>query len=546
MMSMPGIEGAERSQGRSMTVTTTGIVATSHVLASQAGAQVLARGGSAVDAAIAASAVLTVTEPMMNGIGGDLFVLYWDAKTRKFSGLNASGWAPRKLTIDALAARGFKQMPKNGIHTVTVPGCVDGWSKMHERFGKLAWKDLFGAAVHYAENGFPLPEVIQGAWGPAAQLKQHKDSLAVFAPNGKAPAVGDIFRNPDYGRALRLLAAGGAAEFYRGAIAKAILETSKALGGTLDADDLASFSSEWVEPISTTYRGWKIFELPPNGQGLAALEMLNMLENFEPAREGPSSAVELHKRIEAMKLAFADLFHYVGDPRHVKVPTDKLISKAYAAERAKLIDLSKASCQPTPGRVGSDTTYLTVVDREGNIASWIESIYAGWGSGITVKDLGFVLQNRGALFVLDPKHPNALAPRRRPFHTIIPAMMEKGDLHIGFGIMGGPNQPIAHMQFVSNVVDYGMNVQQAMEAPRFTRRDDMTGCEIGMENRVGVAARRKLAAMGHKITLRKEFSMWMGRGQAVVHNAKTKVNFGASDPRADGSAEPEPLSASGQ
>lgn len=539
-------EPQDRSYGRSMVVTDRGIVATSHVLASQAGARILGRGGSAIDAAIAANAVLGVTEPMMNGIGGDLFLLYWDAKTGKLYGLNASGWAPNGLTIDRLKKKGLISMPEAGIDSVTVPGAVDGWSQAHKKFGRLAWKDLFAPAIYYAEHGYAIPEIIHDYWGSAERtLKSNAEAQRVFLPNGNVPQMGDSFSNPDLAKALRLIAENGPEAFYRGEIAKAILKTSDKLGGTLQADDLAKFSSEWVEPISIDYRGWKIYELPPNGQGMAALEMLNIMATSQPSKDGPSSTSELHKKIEAMKLAYTDLYRYDGDPRFAKVPVSGLLSTEYAKERAALIDPRKANCTPVSGKPAkSDTTYLAAVDKDGNIASMIQSNYDYFGSGVVVEGMGFPLQNRGALFVLDANDPDALAPLKRPFHTIIPAFMERGDIHIGFGIMGGSNQPLAHAQFVSNIVDYGMNIQAALEAPRFTIPDTGTraiGCTILIESRIPADILQQLRGLGHELRVRKEYSTAMGRGQAVLHDSKRQVNFGASDPRADGSAEPEPI-----
>lgn len=534
----------DRDYGRSMVVTDRGIVATSDVLASQTGAQVLSQGGSAIDAAIAANAVLGVTEPMMNGIGGDLFLLYWDAKTGKLYGLNASGWAPQGLTIDFLKKQGVASMPEDGIHSVTVPGSVDGWAKAHERFGKLPWKVLFIPAIYYAENGYSVPEIIHDFWGIGQErLKQTEEAQRVFLPRSRPPAVGEKFSNPDLGRTLRLLADKGPREFYEGEIAKALLQTSNSLGGTMQAGDLAEFSSEWVEPISIDYRGWRVYELPPNGQGMAALEMLNTMATSQPDSQGPQGTVELHKKIEAMKLAYTDLYHYNGDPRFANIPVQGLLSKKYAEERAALIDPQKANCAAangTPER--SDTTYLAVVDKEGNISSLIQSVYDYFGSGVAVKGMGFLLQDRGGLFVLDPKHPDALAPHKRPFHTIIPAFMERGDEHIGFGIMGGSNQPLAHAQFVSNVADYGWNIQAALSAPRFTIRDtgEAIKCTILLESRVSPEVQSQLRQKGHDLVLRKDYSAMMGRGQAVLHNSATGTNFAASDPRADGSAEPEP------
>jgi gamma-glutamyltranspeptidase / glutathione hydrolase len=531
----------DRSHGRSMVITSYGIVATSHVQASQAGAQVLARGGSAVDAAIAANAVLGVTEPMMNGIGGDLFAIYWDSKTGKLYGLNSSGWAPQALTLDHFTSKAIKKMPDSGIDTVTVPGAVAGWNALHNRFGKLPWKDLFASAVYYAQNGYPVPELISGYWLEASDVFAHDaEGQRVYLPNGKPPAVGDIFRNPDLAKALHLIADNGSAAFYKGDISRAILATSQVLNGTMAAADLADFQPEWVEPVSTTYRGWTVYELPPNGQGMAALEMLNIMETTPASSDGPLSVPELHKKIEAMKLAYADLYRYNADPRFAKVPVKGLLSKEYAQRRVKQIDPAKANCEVMNGDPPtSDTTYLTAVDREGNIVSLIQSNYSGFGSGVTVRGMGFVLQNRGGLFSLDPASPNVLAPRKRPFHTIIPAFMEKGDQHIGFGIMGGANQPVAHAQFVSNIVDYGMNVQAALDAARFTVHPQR-GCNVVIESRVAPDVRDKLTSMQHLLQVQREYSSNMGRGQAILHDSSKKVNFAGSDPRTDGSAEPEP------
>lgn len=527
----------DRSHARSMVITRYGISATSYTLASEAGAQVLARGGSAADAAIAANAVLGVAEPMMNGMGGDLFAIYWEAKTGKLYGLNSSGWAPKGLTPEHLKAKGLSKMPEYGIDAVTVPGAVAGWNALHQRFGHLPWKEIFQPAIFYAQNGFPVPELIHAFWAGDANVLQQP---TVLLPNGKSPGLGEVFRNPDLAKALAIVAQEGAKGYYSGEIAQAILSTSQALGGTMSAHDLAAFSPEWVEPIASTYRGWTVYELPPNGQGMAALEMLNIMETTSPSPDGPLSVAELHKKIEAMKLAYADLYRYNADPRFAKVPVKGLLSKDYAQERAKLINPDKANCDVANGEPPkSETTYLSVVDRDGNIASLIQSNYASFGSGITVRGMGFVLQDRGALFSLDPSSPNVLAPRKRPFHTIIPAFMQRGDQHIGFGIMGGPNQPLAHAQFVSNVVDYGMNIQAALENARFTV-SPQRGCHIVIESRVTKEVLQKLTAMGHQLKVEREYSTSMGRGQAVLHNSARHVNYGASDARADGSAEPEP------
>ena len=532
-----------RNYGRSMVITQQGIVATCHTLASQAGAQILARGGSAVDAAIAANAVLAFVEPMMDGVGGDLFVLYWDGKTGRLTGLNASGTAPRALTPEFLAGHDIKKMPGEGIHSVTVPGAIDGWAKMHQRYGKLPWKDLFQSAIAYADEGFAVTEMIHEAWTVPSGVKlleSQPETARVFLPDGKPPKVGEIFRNPDLARTLRILAEKGPEAFYKGEIAARLLRTSERLGGTMTAQDLASYSSEWVEPISIDYRGWRVYELPPNSQGMAALEMLNIMET-RPAAPEPFSAPEMHQRIEAMKLAYADLRRYDADPRTYDPPLAALLSKDYARKRASLIDPLKANCKVEAGQpIEGHTTYLTVVDREGNIASWIQSIAGLFGSGVTVDGMGILLHNRGASFSLDPKSPNVLAGGKRPFHTIIPAFMERGDVHIGFGIMGGPNQPLAHAQFVSNIVDYGMNIQQALESPRFTK-SSAAGCDVRIEFRVPAVTMQQLSERGHEVRMEREYTEAMGRGQAVLHDSKTGVNYAASDPRADGEAIPEPI-----
>ena len=531
-----------RSHARSMVLSCYGIAATSHVLASEAAAEVLARGGSAADAAITANAVLGVTEPMTNGMGGDLFVLYWQAKKRRLHGLNASGWAPAGLSIEQLRRKGFTAMPRDGIHSVTVPGVVGGWGMLHRHFGQRRWKELFQPAIFCAEKGYPVPEVIHAYWQVAHEaLAQDKEALRVCLPEGKVPAVGSIFRNPDLAKSLRMVAEDGPNAFYRGKIARAIISTSDAFGGTLSSNDLEDYSAEWANPISTSYRGWTVYELPPNGQGMAALEMLNIMETQPASPDGPLSVRELHKKIEAMKLAYADLARYNADPRFTRVPVKGLISKKYAKQRARLMSPRRAGKFSFGIPPGSDTTYLAVVDREGNIASLIQSNYIGFGSGIMVRGMGFMLQSRGALFSLDPSHPNALAPRKRPFHTIIPAFMERGERHVGFGIMGGANQALAHAQFVSNVVDYGMNVQAALELARFTVGERMGTGGILLESRVSREVAQELAEMGHELQSVGDFCLAMGRGQAVQHDAKAKVNYGASDPRSDGAAAPEPL-----
>jgi gamma-glutamyltranspeptidase/glutathione hydrolase len=435
-------------------------------------------------------------------------------------------------------------MPAEGIHSVTVPGAVEGWYRMHQRFGKLPWKDLFTSAIAYAEQGFPVPEGMHEIWAEpnvVRGLRGNDESARVFLPGNKVPETGDLFKNPDLARAYRLLAEKGPDAFYKGEIAAAILKTSQKLGGTMTAQDLAAHSSEWVQPISIDYRGWKVYELPPNSQGMAALEMLNIMQTAPPSPFGALSAPEIHKRIEAMKLAYSDVHRYTADPHTHDGPVAQLLSNEYALKRAALIDPNRANCTVAAGDpVGSNTTYLTVVDKEGNIASWIQSVFGYFGSRVTVERMGFVLQNRGGGFTLEPKHPNVLAGGKRPFHTIIPAFMEKGDEHIGFGIMGGAVQPLAHAQFVSNLVDYGMNLQEAMEAPRFFK-SDAPGCDVAIEFRVPATTLQQLSERGHVLQIRREYLETMGRGQAILHNTKTNTNYAASDPRADGAAIPEPI-----
>ena len=535
-----GLPAQDRSYGRSVVVTQYGIVATSQMQASQAGARMLERGGSAIDAGIAANAVLGVTEPMMNGIGGDMFAIYYEAKTGRLYGLNASGWAPKALTIEHLKEKGIASMPQSGIDAVTVPGAVDGWAKLHARWGKLPWHDIFQPAIVYAGHGFPVAEIVDDAWkADRDYLMKNPESRRTFLMNDKAPERGPIFRNPSIARALTLIAEQGESAYYRGEISQAILKTSSELGGTMTADDLAAYSAEWVDPIHITYRDWNIYELPPNGDGMAALEMLNIMEQRPADPAGPYSPGELHTRIEAMKLAYADVKAYDGDPRFSKIPVDELLSKGWARKRAALIDPEHANCTVAPGALAkSDTTYFTVVDREGNILSMIQSNYEGFGSGITVQGMGFALQDRGGLFSLDPNSPNALAGHKRPFHTIIPAFMQHGSEHIGFGIMGGMNQPLAHAQFVSDVVDYHMNIQAALEEARFTVSPHL-GCNIVIESRVTQPTIDALTKMGHVLEVRKEYTARMGRGNVVMHDDTTGVNYGASDPRADGAAIPE-------
>jgi gamma-glutamyltranspeptidase / glutathione hydrolase len=536
-----------RTQARSMVITKYGIVATSQTLASAAAVKILEAGGSAVDAAIAANAMLGLVEPNSDGIGGDLFAIVYEAKTRKLYGLNASGWAPTGLTIDFLTAKGHTKMPLRGIYSVTVPGAVAGWDALHKRFGHVPLSRILEPTIYYAQEGFPVTEIIADFWGSDRAMpafKVHPNANKLYRPNGAAPKPGEIFRNPDLARTLKRIAVSGRDGFYGGLTAEAIVGVSKELGGTMTMADLAEYQPEWVEPISTEYRGWRVSELPPNGQGIAVLAMLNIMEHFPLAKWGPNSTQSLHTMIEAKKLAYADLLRYVGDPRFSNIPVSQMISKQLAAERAKLIDPNHAACEVVPSNListakmpGADTIYLSVVDRDGNMVSFIQSIFQGFGSGIVPDGSGFMLHDRGGLFTLERNHPNALAPRKRPINTIIPGFMEKGDTRIAFGIMGGWNQAQAHAQFVSNVVDHGMNIQAALEEPRFTKLT-FEGCDVQIESRLPEAIRSELTKLGHDVRPAAAFSQYVGGGQAVMSNGQG-VHFGASDPRKDGAAIPE-------
>jgi gamma-glutamyltranspeptidase/glutathione hydrolase len=531
--------------GRSMVATRDGIVAASQPLAARAGVQILERGGNAIDAAIAANAAMGLMEPTGNGLGGDLFVIIYDAKTGKLSGLNSSGWAPTGLSADFLKSKGMEKMPQRGIYSVTVPGVVAGWQALREKFGRLDFDTLLAPAIYYAEHGFPVAEVTSGNWAKGVSvLQMHPNSVATYMPNGHPLAAGEIFKNPDLAQSLRRIAAKGRDGFYTGPTAEAIVAISKELGGTMTMADLAEFQPEWVTPIQTTYRGWTVSEIPPNGQGIAALMMLNLMERFPLGEYGFHSPKALHIMMEAKKLAYADMLEYVGDTRFGKVPVAAMLDKAHSTQRAGLIDAAKAHCTVTPSKFdsitqsqGNDTIYLTVIDRDGNIVSLIQSNYSGFGSGIVPKGMGFMLQNRGGLFTLEPGLINTLTPRKRPLHTIIPAFMEKGDVRIGFGIMGGWNQSQAHAQFVANIVDYGMTPQQALEAGRFNK-ETFDGCDVQIEELVPAAVRDQLTALGHDLKVIPRRSSTFGFGQAVMSD-KTGVHFGASEPRHDGAAIPE-------
>ena len=537
-----------RSQARSVVVSTGGIVATEHPLASQAGAMVLAEGGHPVDAAIAANAVMGVVCPMMCGVGGDLFAVVSE-HDGQMHGVNASGWAPAQLTPQVLESLHGGGMPQSGVHSVTVPGAVAGWSLLHDRFGRVQLSRLLEAAAALADEGFPVAEITAEEWQIQTEfLRTDPEASKTFLPSGRAPAFGEVFRNPDLAWTYRQIASGGSEAFYRGEIGTRLVAGLARRGAAATAADLSEFRAQWADPISTTYRGWEVFELPPNGAGIAALMMLNILEaveTFGGARH--NSADALHVLIEAKKLAYADMLQHVADPAFSDVPVAAMLDKEYARERARLIDGRTAQAQAGPGALklarslagkGGDTIYLSVVDRAGNMVSLIQSNFASFGSGVVAEGTGFPLQNRGALFTLDRSHPNVLAPRKRPLHTIIPAMMGNGTTRIAFGIMGGWNQSQAHAQFVSNVVDRGMNIQAALEAARFTKLS-FDGNDVALEARIDADVRRDLAARGHEVEVQGDFCSFMGGGQAVMR--RDGVNYGASDPRKDGSAIPEPV-----
>jgi gamma-glutamyltranspeptidase/glutathione hydrolase len=530
--------------GRSMVATRYGIVASSQPLAARAGTLMLERGGNAVDAAIATNAAVSVMEPAMNGIGGDLFALYWDAKAAKLYGLNASGWAPSGLTPALLAARDVSRMPQRGVHAVTVPGAVAGWQALRDRFGTKPLAELLAPAIRYADEGFPVGEITAEAWAAAVSNLRSPSAARTYLVDGRPPRAGQVFRNLDLARSLERIAEHGRDGFYKGPTAEAIVKTLAQDGGTMTLADLAELEPEWVEPISTSYRGWTVYEIPPNTQGIAALMMLEIMQAFPLGEWGFHSPRALHAMIEAKKLAYADMLRYVGDPRFSKIPVAELIDPGRAAARAKQIDMAKAACDVAPDRLagltdsaGHDTIYLSVVDKDGNIVSLIQSVYSAFGSGIVPEGLGFVLHNRGGLFTLEAGQPNTLAPRKRPLHTIIPGFMQKDGVQIGFGIMGGFNQAQAHAQFVAGVADYGFTLQEALEAGRFTK-PTFAGCDVEIEALVPEATRAELARLGHQVQVVPPRHANFGWGQAVM-TRPDGLHFGASEPRHDGAAIPQ-------
>ncbi|MBI3463015.1 MAG: gamma-glutamyltransferase [Planctomycetes bacterium] len=523
-----------------------GMVATSEPLAVEVGLEVLKNGGNAIDAAVAAGAMIGLTEPMSCGIGGDLFAIVWDAQSQKLYGLNASGRSPYKANRELFAERGLRQIPTYGPLSWSVPGCVDGWDELLKRFGTRSLAELLQPAIRTADEGFTVAPGIGRYWQAAAGLlRRWPDSEKTYLPEGRAPGSKGLFRNPNLARSYRLIAEGGRDAFYRGPIAAEIVAASDRVGGLFSLKDFEDHTSTWVEPVSTSYRGYDVWELPPNGQGIAALQMLNMLEAFDLKSLGQNSAEYLHLLIEAKKLAFEDRARYYADPEFADVPVKELISKAYAARRRQLIDRERALRQidlEDPRLAASETIYMTVVDKDRNAVSYIQSNYHGFGSGVVPGELGFALQNRGNLFALDADHPNRLEPHKRPFHTIIPALVTKdGKPWLSFGVMGGDMQPQGHVQVLLNMLEFGMDPQTAGAAPRFchfgsstpTGQQMTNGGEVGLEHGIDDSVRDGLVAKGHRLLAPGgEF----GGYQAIRIDGKSGMLVGGSDPRKDGYA----------
>ena len=518
--------------GRSVVMSRNGMVATSHPLAALAGINVLQEGGNAVDASVAVAAVLNVVEPMMTGIGGDMFALIYHAQRGELTGLNGSGRSPYALDLDCLSKKGFSAIPDTGMLPVTVPGTLDGWISMLERYGTVSLGELLSPAIRLAEEGVPVTEHVHQFWQKAEpKLREQPEARRVFLPDGKAPEPGSVVSLPDLARTFRLIADGGRKVFYRGEIAKAIVRFSEANGGLFSMKDFAQHQSTWVEPIRTSYSGCEIVELPPNGQGVVALEALNILGGYDLAAMGHNSGEYIHLMIEAMKLAFDDGKRFVADPEHEPPPFKKLLSKRYAAEVRRRI--SRDSAMEGSGVTGSgDTSYLTVVDSSRNAVSFINSLYEGFGSGMVVDGTGICLQNRGKLFSVDPDHPNCLAPHKRPYHTIIPAMiLQRRRPYVAFGVMGGFMQPQGHVQVVANLMSFHMNIQEALEAPRFRF---LEGRDVALEGDVSARARRVLRGKGHNLVRQKD--VFFGGAQAIRIDWENGALFGGSDPRKDGCA----------
>jgi len=532
----------EQFASRSEVIGQHGMVATSHPLATQIGIDVLKKGGTAIDAAIAANIALGLMEPTGSGIGGDLFAIVWDAKEQKLFGLNASGPAPQSISLDYFKQQKLAKIPPFGPLPVTVPGAVDGWVKLHEKFGNQSFASLFEPTIDYAKKGHPVTETIAYYLDRSKEtFKQYPNFSEVWMKDGETTGKGDIFKNPQLANTLEIIAEKGRAGFYEGEVAKTIADFIQAQGGFLTYEDLANFNSEWVEPVSTNYRGYDVWELPPNGQGMVALQILNILENFDVKKMGLFSSDYVHLFTEAKKLAFADRAKHYADPNFSKIPIEQLVSKSYAKERAALIDLAKAAQVDESGIPnGGDTIYLTAADQFGNMISLIQSNYRGMGSGMVPPGLGFMLQDRGELFSLEEGHANVIEGGKRPFHTIIPAFVTKDDKpYLSFGVMGGATQPQAHAQIIINLIDFGYNLQEAGDAPRLVHTGSsqptdeimLDGGSLSLETGFGTAIEEALKEKGHKLQYQKGI---FGGYQAIM--IKDGVYFGASESRKDGQA----------
>ncbi len=531
---------------RSEVIAKSGMAATSQPLATQVAIDILKKGGSAIDAAIAADAMLGLVEPTGSGIGGDLFAIVWDAKTQKLYGLNASGRSPKSLKLGYFKKQGLKHIPPHGPLPVTVPGCVDGWFELHKKFGKLPMTNVLAPAIQYAREGFPLTELIAYYWQLSAPiLQEYAGFKETFLPNGYAPKKGETFKNPRLANTLERIAKEGRDVFYKGDFAKIMADFMKREGGFLSYEDFASHHSDWVEPVSTNYRGYDVWELPPNGQGIAALQMLNILEGYDITGWGFGSVDYIHHFLEAKKLVFEDRAKFYADPAFNKIPVKELISKEYAAERRKLINDHRAARHYEAGNPAlkeGDTIYLTTADKDGNMVSLIQSNYRGMGSGLSPDNLGFIFQDRGELFDLEEGHFNTYAPGKRPFHTIIPAFITKdGKPFMSFGVMGGATQPQGHVQIVVNIVDFGMNIQEAGDAPRILHQgssqptgEKMTdGGSVYLESGLPYEVYRQLVKMGHHVGTNVGS---YGGYQGIMYDAKNAVYYGASESRKDGQA----------
>ena len=547
-----GVQGSEYArparfphQSRSVQLAKHGMVSTSHPLAAQAGLDILKAGGNAADAGVAASAMMGLVEPMSCGIGGDLFVIYWDNQSKKLTGLNASGRSPKKLTRDGFKQHNMSQIPLDGPLSWSVPGCVDGWEKLLARHGSLALNELLAPSINTAHEGFPVPEVIAGYWASAADaLSKWTGSTQTFLPNGAPPTEGTLYRNLELAESYQQIANHGKLAFYDGAVADKIIAGNNEVGGYLSHNDLATHTSEWIDPVSTNYRGYDVWELPPNGQGIAVLEMLNIIEQHDVSAMGPKSVDWLHLFTEAKKLAFADRARFYADMSMADVPVEQLISKEYAKRQNQRIDRQHAATNVDPGdpllSLG-DTIYLTVVDKDDNCCSLIQSNFHGFGSKIAPPGTGFVMQNRGALFSLDENHPNALEPGKRPFHTIIPAMVTKDNKPwFCFGVMGGDMQPQGHVQVLVNMIDFDMNVQMAGDLARVCHVGSPTptglptasgGGELLVEAGINDGTIRQLEQRGHQV---KRAVGVFGGYQGILIDPETNVLHGATESRKDG------------